>query len=102
MDLIENGDQVLADRGFTIVEELARKGGVMAIPAFTKGKDQLSAQEVDKSRSIANVRIHIERVIGRVRKFNIINTTIPISQTDLLDEIVSCIGGLVNLNDKIL
>jgi len=99
---IENGDQVLADRGFTVAEEIACKGGVLVIPFFTKGKNQLSSREVDTSRSIANVRIHIERVIGRMRKFNVINTTIPILQVDLLDDIITCIGGLVNLSSKIV
>jgi hypothetical protein len=36
------------------------------IPAFTKGKNQLSAKEVESTRKIANVRIHVERVIGYV------------------------------------
>ena len=102
LDLIENGDQVLADRGFTVGEEVACKGGVLIIPSFTKGKSQLSAKDVDKSRQIANVRIHIERVIGRMRKFNIINTTIPISQVKLLDNIMVVIAGLVNLCDSIV
>jgi len=34
------------------------------IPAFTKGKSQLSALEVEKTCTIANVRIHVKRVIG--------------------------------------
>ena len=38
------------------------------IPAFTKGKSQLSAMEVTETRTIANVRIHVERVIGNVRQ----------------------------------
>lgn len=42
------------------------------------------------SRQVGNVRIHIERDIGRMRKFNLINTTIPI---DLIDEIMICIAG---------
>ena len=38
----------------------------LCIPAFTKGKDQLSLIEVEETRAIAIVRIHVERVIGMV------------------------------------
>ncbi|XP_034071134.1 uncharacterized protein LOC117545465 [Gymnodraco acuticeps] len=38
------------------------------MPAFTRGKSQLSAYEVEETRKIANVRIHVERVIGLVRR----------------------------------
>jgi len=97
LEKLQFGDLILADRGFTIAEELAVRGAVLEIPAFTKGKQQLSQKEVDKSRQIANVRIHVERVIGRLRKFDIINSTIPIPQVDLLDDIMISICGLVNI-----
>ena len=102
LNLIERGDQVLADRGFTIEQEVATRGGILEIPSFTKGKSQLSAEDVDESRKIANVRIHIERVIGRLRKWTILNTIIPICQADLTDDIVVCIAGLVNTCPKII
>ena len=54
---------MLADLGFTIDEECATRGETLEIPAFTKGKSQLSQLEVDKSQQISNVRIHVERVI---------------------------------------
>lgn len=38
------------------------------IPAFTKGKKQLSAREVEESRKLASVCIHTERVIGVFKK----------------------------------
>ncbi|KAH9373003.1 hypothetical protein HPB48_003381 [Haemaphysalis longicornis] len=36
----------------------------LVLPAFTKGKTQLSSHEVEQTQEIANVRIHLERVIG--------------------------------------
>ena len=36
--------------------------------AFTMGKDQLSQIEVEETRAIAIVRIHVGRVIGMVGK----------------------------------
>lgn len=40
------GDVVLADRGFDISESVGVMQARLHIPAFTKGKDQLSALEV--------------------------------------------------------
>ena len=33
-------------------------------PAFTRGCDQLSAEDVEAMRKIANVGIHVEQIIG--------------------------------------
>ena len=69
-------DIILADRGFLIEESLGARGASLQIPAFTKGKDQLTASEIEKTRNIANVRIHVERVIGSVRqRFTILSAT---------------------------
>ncbi|XP_056451867.1 uncharacterized protein LOC130386972 [Gadus chalcogrammus] len=96
-DLLEHNDEILADRGFTIRDELATRGATLRIPHFTKGKKQLSAQEVDISRRLSNVRIHIERIIGRWKNFKILTTIIPLTQVDLLDDIVIVCGALTNL-----
>lgn len=49
------------------------------IPAFTRGKKQLSALEVEDTRTIANVRIHVECVLVLVRqKYSILKGTLPI------------------------
>ena len=60
---------VMADRRFTIEEELASRGTTLKIPAFTKNKKQMPAKDVHNSHKISNVRIHMERVIGRIKKF---------------------------------
>lgn len=73
------GDVVLADRGFNIEDSVGAFQAQLHIPAFTKGKSQLSTLEVEETRAIANVRIHVERVIGYVRqKFSILRETVPI------------------------
>ena len=68
IDKLLHGDLVLADRGFTIHELLMFKHAQLAIPAFTRGKDQLDPVEVEETRNIANVRIHVERIIGLLRR----------------------------------
>lgn len=62
------GDIVLADRGFNIGDSVGFYCASLQIPAFTKGRKQLSAYEVADTRKIANLRIHVERVIGLVRR----------------------------------
>jgi len=73
------GDIVLADRGFDIAESVGVMQAKLHIPAFTKGKSQLSAIEVEETRTIANVRIHVERVIGNVRQTDSILQRLPLS-----------------------
>ena len=102
LDYLQDGDCILADRGFTIAEELASCGATVKIPHFTKGKTQMSGKEVDASRKIANVRIHVERVIGRLRKFRILQSNIPMTQVKLLNDVMIIIAGLVNLNNSVV
>ena len=72
------------------------------IPSFTKGKKQLSGNEVDTSRQLSSVRIHVERVIGRTKKFRLLQTTLPLTQVDLLDDIMVIVCGLVNINNSVV
>lgn len=71
---------MLADRGFTIQESVAFHGATLDIPAFTKMKKQLLPTDIECTRKIANVRIHVERVIRVIRgKYSILKSTIPIT-----------------------
>jgi hypothetical protein len=57
----------MADRGFTIYELLFPLRVKLNIPAFTKNKPQLNAEDVTLTRRIARVRIHVERAIRRLK-----------------------------------
>ena len=65
---LEQDDVVLADRGFTIADDLAIHGAKLEIPAFTRGKSQLTQREVEYSKQLSTVRIHVERVIGHIER----------------------------------
>ena len=105
------GDVVLADRGFDIGDSVAAMQATLNIPAFTKGKSQLSALEVEETRTIANVRIHVERVIGAVRqRFSILQSTLPIhflsirkgETVPVVDRIVRVCCALNNVCDSVV
>ena len=107
---MEYGDTVLADRGFNISEDLAIHGARLAIPSFTKGKSQLSQQEVEYSQRIAKVHIHVKRVVGRLKtKYTILQSVLPITlvkhahdQTvSNIDKIVTVCAALTNLSNQL-
>ncbi len=94
----------MEDRGFDIGDSVGSYCSSLKIPAFTKGKTQLSGTEVEQSRNIANVRIHVERVIGNIRqKYSILSATQPIDfvcsneTVTTLDKIVYVSCGLINM-----
>ena len=65
----------------------------MKIPAFTKGKKQLSGLDVEQTRRIAAARIHVERVIGIVRnKYSIHQSILP------LDYLMKSDGGYTTVD----
>ena len=89
-------DLVLADRAFDIEDSVGLYAARLQIPSFTKGKPQLSVLDIETTRSLANVRIHRERVIGTIhQKYTILgHSVIPIhylmshgSEPYLLDKI---------------
>lgn len=81
------GDVILTDRGFDIRESVGLMCAEVKMPAFMKGRKQLTMMDVIDSRKIANVRIHVERVIGSIRqKYNILNSCLPIDFLRKVDE----------------
>ena len=49
LNKLNPGDVVLADRGFDIADSVGMMGATLHIPAFTKGKKQLSGREVEST-----------------------------------------------------
>ena len=111
LDLILPGDLILADRGFDIQDSIGSVCAEVKIPAFTKGKSQLSPIDVETTRRLANVRIHVERVIGLVRqKYTILSSTLPIDMlltrhpedTPTIDKIAHVCCALANMCESVV
>ncbi|KAL7287689.1 hypothetical protein TKK_0018083 [Trichogramma kaykai] len=104
------GDLVLADRGFLIEDSLNSIGATLNIPAFTKGLNQLDPVDLEKTRNIANVRIHVERVIGALKqKYKILSGTLPIDMlypdshgVSFIDSVMLVCSVLYNLSPSII
>ncbi|KAF7642768.1 hypothetical protein LDENG_00251040 [Lucifuga dentata] len=76
LDNLLPGDIVLADRGFDIQESVGMLCAEVKLPAF---RCQLGARDVEETRKIAHLRMHVERVTGNVcQKYKILSGTIPI------------------------
>ena len=48
------------------------------------------------------MHIHIERVIGRMKDFQIMKAELPLDIFDLFDHIATVVGALVNLQRPIV
>ncbi|KAK5895915.1 hypothetical protein CgunFtcFv8_009569 [Champsocephalus gunnari] len=109
------GDQILADRGFTLKDEFALLGASLETPAFTLGRKQLPGKDVEESRMKSKFRIHIERVIGVLkRRFHILDGPVPLCfmktlrdemenrDVATIDKIVHTCAALVNMSGSIV
>lgn len=93
---------VMADRGFTIKDLLAKKGIQLNIPPFMEGRKQLTAKDIQRGRGIASLRIHVERLIGRIKHYSILKGTLPISMIRLANQIVSVCAWLTNFQPVLI
>lgn len=62
------GDGVHGDSGFHVEDSVAFQTAMLDIPTFIRGCDQLPPGDIDVTCKLGNVRIHVERIIGAVRR----------------------------------
>ncbi len=85
---MKEGDNVMADRGLEIAVMLP-PGVTLNIPPFKGSRPQLSAQEVKETACIAAARIHVERVIGRVKNYHMLGRVMPLTLQPALNQVFS-------------
>jgi hypothetical protein len=92
----------MVDKGFLIEEECKDKNVTLIQPTFKEGGRQLEFEDCESSRHIASARVHVERVMERLKNFQILNEEIQWNYLGYMNDIIVTICGLVNLSPPLL
>ena len=97
------GYQYLADKGFEIHDLIALRGGSLYIPPKRfSSTDQFTESQCFETMSIANVRIHVEIAIKRIKAWRIFNQVLPLSTYGSINQIWTVCALLVNFQNPII
>ena len=106
LENMKPGDQVMADRGFgtnKISDQLASQGVEIVMPSFKgRNRSQLSRQEVLKSEECSKVRIHIERMIQRIKCWHILDREQQLKIHDIIEQVFTVVAYMSNFQTSII
>lgn len=91
----ENGDTVMADKGFQIADILPL-GVKLNIPLFLWANTQMSAEDIVRTQQIARLKIHVKRAINKIKNFLIWKGEIPLSLFSVVNQMWSVSAFLCN------
>ncbi|XP_049912339.1 uncharacterized protein LOC126397530 [Epinephelus moara] len=93
ISLLKPTAAIMVDKGFLVDDCVPCK---VHTPAFLSKREQLSGAEVRETQSIARLRVHVERLIPRVKEQKIFRAVIPLSLTGSMDQLYAVACLLVN------
>ncbi|KAL4711519.1 hypothetical protein ACJJTC_000535 [Scirpophaga incertulas] len=105
LDELQPGSCILADRGFKHIEQILHEKGIKLLrPPSVIASAKLSKAEVRQTKIIASLRIHVERVIRRLREFHMLkqHSVINNNLIRVLDHVIIIACALINLQDSII
>jgi len=102
LDKLEPGDEVMADKGFLIQDILAPLGVRLNVPPLMKANTQMAADDVILTKKIAQLRIHVERAIGRIKEYHILQGVLPAAMWDTINQVVFVCCMLSNFNPPLV
>ena len=88
------GFMVLFDIGFNVQDLLLSRQMKCVLTPFVRSKRQFTLSEVYQGKRIARERIHIERVMGKLKEFRLLNHVLPINMTDRCDHLWNVAGAI--------
>lgn len=96
---VKDGDAIMADKGFTIREELSNLNLVLNIPPMASSTSQMSVSDTLLTEKIAKHRVHIERLIAKVKTYKMLSVRIPTSLFKNINKIWSVCCHLTLFHD---
>lgn len=96
LSLLEEGDEVMADKGFLISDLLSAINVALVIPPFLSQRRQFTREEVTATQKIARLRIHVERAIGRIKQYHIFDGVIPLTLLGTINQLWYVCAMLTN------
>lgn len=91
------GDAIMCDKGF-LIESLTTPKNVSIIrPTFKRKNTKFTRREVEETRRIANLRIHVEREMQRIKLFRILNGVMPICSHDTATDVFRICTAMTSL-----
>ncbi|KAM7308766.1 uncharacterized protein ISCGN_012399 [Ixodes scapularis] len=97
----DDGDSVMADKGFRIEEMLKKINVRLNIPPFLR-KGYFTTEEVKETEQIASLRIHVERRIQRIKNFHIFDRPVQISLAPVVSEMWAICVALTNFQSPLM
>ena len=99
---LKEGDANMANEGFDIGDDLAKLKLKLNIPPFLKDKVGFEEGDVIKTQTIAWLRIHNERAMGKARRIRIFHSVIPVSMCGSIIQTWSVACFLSNFLNPVL
>ena len=101
LNLLEKNDLVLADRGFLIGKELAKKECRLITPHYLANKIQFSDEEKTENKCVSHHRVHIERAIGRIKSYKYFEGMIPNCSLNTVNKYFYIIAFFINFGSRL-
>ncbi|XP_021163909.2 uncharacterized protein LOC105939542 isoform X2 [Fundulus heteroclitus] len=105
------GDFLLADRGFNVADEDGLMCAELKAPGFTRGRARMRPKWPAETQQRAQLRVHVEKVVGLVRDtYSILQHALPMSTLaplggeafSFIDKIVTVCCALTNMSPSVV
>jgi hypothetical protein len=93
----EPGDKIMADKGYVLRAECAALLMELIMPPRKRRNVwYFSLAHLALTKLIANKRIHVERLMRRLKLWRILGKNWPLSELDIIDDVIFVIARLAN------